>query len=222
MIIVSGPQRLGAETSQEWLNARAGVITASRVADLMARTKTGVSASRRAMITTLAIERITGVTEDTFVNAAMHRGTALEPEARVAYERHIGGFVEEIGLALHDTHNFVGASVDGLVGGDGIVEIKCPSNPAKHVDALLKGAHAREYRWQILTQMFVTGRKWVDAVSYDPRFPDGGKLAVVRVERDEAAIADLRLALITANEEIEQLVRQLRERIDWSATNQPI
>ncbi len=135
--------------SAEWLAARAGILTASTSADLMAVTRSGPSTSRARLITKLAIERITGQAQPTFQNEAMRRGTELEPFARAAYEAHTGLLVQEIGLALHDDFPFAGASVDGLVTDEGLVEIKCPDNQEKHIEALRSGAHAREYAWQI-------------------------------------------------------------------------
>lgn len=193
----------------EWLRARSGVFTASAFADLMAVTRSGPSTSRARLITKLAIERITGEPQVTFQNDAMRRGSELEPFARAAYEAETGHLVQTVGLALHDDFAFVGASVDGLVGNDGLVEFKCPDNQDKHVQALRTGAHAEEYAWQIQGQLWVSGRKWTDAVSFDPRFPEGLQLAIVRVQRDEAAIAKLSAACIAANDEAVALVDEL-------------
>ncbi|AHX12911.1 exonuclease [Dyella jiangningensis] len=196
--------------SQEWLAARAGKFTGSRFADLMAVTRSGPSASRANLITTLAIERLTGEPEATYQNDAMRRGQELEPFARGAYEAHTGELVAQVAFVVHETMPYVGVSPDGLVGGDGLVEIKCPASLAKHVMALRDGSHADEYRWQIQGQLWVTGRKWCDAVSFDPRFPEGLQLAIHRVERDEAAIAQLKEACIRAHAEVNVLVDELR------------
>src|SRR5690606_41887739 len=102
--------------------------------------------------------------------------------------------VEEAGFVPCDSLPNTGCSPDGLIGDDGLVEIKCAASMQKHLEALRSGAHAVEYRWQLQHQLMVTGRQWVDAVSYDPRFPEHLQLAVTRVERDEAAIAELREA----------------------------
>lgn len=204
MILIPHPQG-----SAEWLRARAGVFTASTFSDLMAVTRSGPSTSRARLITKLAIERITGEAQTTFCNDAMRRGTELEPFARGAYEAETGVLVQTVGLALHSAFAFVGASMDGLVGDDGLVEFKCPDSQDKHVQALRDGAHAQEYTWQIQGQLWVSGRQWCDAVSYDPRFPEGLRLAITRVSRDTAMSDRLEAACITANAAADELVAEL-------------
>jgi putative phage-type endonuclease len=208
-----------AQQDESWMLARVGMFTASRAADLMARTKTGPSASRANLLTLLAVERITGQPVETYQNAAMQRGIDMEAEARDAYSFETGCAVIECGFITHDTLPHTGASPDGLIGDIGLVEIKCPANMEKHLDAIRTGAHAQEYRWQLQHQMLVTGRAWVDAVSYDPRFPDGLQLAITRVHRDEAAINELAIAITAANQEVEAIVSELRERILANAAN---
>ena len=196
--------------SPAWLQARCGNLTASCFSDLMAKTKSGPSTSRKNLITKLAIERITGTPGESYCNDAMRRGTELEPVARAAYEFHRLVLVEEVGFALHSVLDYVGASVDGMVGDNGLVEIKCPSAQGKHADALRFGAHADEYRWQIQGQLWISDREWCDAASYDPRFPDGLQLAIKRVFRDEPAIAELERECISANIEINELVEEFK------------
>lgn len=193
----------------EWFAARVGCLTASRAGDLMARTKTGPSASRANLLTQLAVERLTGTPVDTFQNGAMQRGVELEPVARAAYEANKGILVEEVGFILHPSIPRVGASPDGFVGDDGLLEIKCPSAMAKHLDALRSGAHAVEYRWQLQHQLWVTGRSWADVVSFDPRWPEHLQLAITRVERDKSAIAELEAACIEADMEVDMIVAEL-------------
>ena len=201
------------QETEGWMQARAGNFTASRSADLMARTRSGPSASRANLIATLAVERITGECVQTYTNAAMQRGTELEAEARDAYSFERGVAVIESGYVAHPELSHVGASPDGLIGDDGLVEIKCPASMQKHLDALRTGAHADEYHWQLQHQLMVTGRQWVDAASYDPRYPDGLQLAITRVQRDEKAIAELMNAIKTADPEVETIVAELRERM---------
>lgn len=198
-----------AQDGQDWMLARVGAFTASRASDLMAKTKTGPAASRGNLITLLAVERLTGQPVETYSNAAMQRGIELEAEARDAYSFQTGNIVTEVGYVPHPTIDTAGCSPDGLIGDSGLVELKCPSSMAKHLDALRTGAHAQEYAWQLQHQLWVTGRDWVDAVSYDPRFPDGLQLAIKRVTRDEAAIRDLRDAVIQADLEVTIMVREL-------------
>jgi putative phage-type endonuclease len=200
------------QRTDEWMRARAGQFTASRSAALMARTKSGPSSSRAELITTLAIERLTGVCVDNYTTGPMRRGIDLEPLALAAYITWSGMWVEEEAyIASADLPN-TGCSPDGLVGEDGLVEVKCPANAAKHVAALRSGAHAVEYRWQLQHQMMVCGRQWNDAISFDPRFPGGLQMAITRVQRDEAAIAELRAAIIAADDEVTALVLELSAR----------
>lgn len=196
--------------SIEWLALRAGKFTGSRFADLMATTRSGASASRGNLIVTLALEILTGEPEQTYQNDAMRRGTELEPFARGAYEAHTGELVEQVAFVTHPTMPYVGVSPDGLLGADGLIEIKCPASQAKHLAALRDGSHATEYRWQIQGQLWVTGRQWCDAVSYDPRFPEGLQLAIHRVERDEKAIKDLQDECIAGHVEVQAIVAELR------------
>lgn len=197
--------------SESWALARVGRFTASRASDLMARTRSGPSASRRNLLALLAVERLTGQPVDGYRNAAMERGIELEAEARDAYMFATGDVVTEAGfIECPDLPN-TGCSPDGFVG-DGLVELKCPASMAKHLDALLTGAHAQEYRWQLQHQLMVTGRAWVDAVSYDPRWPEHLQLATVRVERDEEAIKALREAIKEADAEVEATVTELQQK----------
>lgn len=198
------------QETESWLLDRAGKFTASRASSLMAKIKSGVAAERKALIALLAVERLTGQPVDTYQNDAMRRGSELEGEARDAYAFAKGAAVDECGFVPCDELPNTGCSPDGLLGEDGLVELKCPANMAKHVDSLRSGAHAVEYRWQLQHQLLVTGRQWVDAASYDPRFPEGLQLAVVRVPRDEAAIAELRAEILAADAEVETLVEELK------------
>lgn len=198
-----------AQNDAAWMAARAGAFTASRCSDLMATTKSGPAASRKALLWQLAVERVTGACVETYSNAAMQRGIELEAEARDAYSFERGDAVQECGYIQHPTIPHCGASPDGLLGDDGLLEIKCPASMAKHGEALVSGSHAVEYRWQLQHQLMVTGRAWVDAVSYDPRFPEGLQLAIRRVHRDEIAIAAIRSAIAEAESEVADLIVSL-------------
>lgn len=200
-----------AQDDASWMQARAGRFTASRASDLMAKTKTGPSASRGNLIALLAVERLTGQCVETYQNAAMQRGIDTEAEARDAYSFAKGVAVDESGYIALDSLPNTGCSPDGIVGDEGLVEIKCPASMAKHLDALRSGAHAVEYRWQLQHQLLVTGRAWVDAASYDPRFPEHLQLAVTRVTRDESAIAELTAEIIKADAEVSALVDELNK-----------
>lgn len=202
-----------AQESEGWRLERAGKFTASRADKLMSKLRDGrPAASRAELLTILAIERLTGQPVETYQNEAMRRGTELEGEARDAYSFYTGTAVVEVGFITTDALPNTGCSPDGLIGDDGLVELKCPANPAKHLAAIRSGEHAKEYRWQLQHQLLVTGRAWVDAVSYDPRFPDNLQLAVVRVKRDEDAIAALREAIKEADAEVEATVTELQQK----------
>lgn len=176
--------------TQEWLQARCGRATASRIADIVARTKSGPSASRANYAAQLIAERLTGVPEEGFVNAAMHWGTEKEPEARDAYCFLRDVDVEQVGFIIHPGIPMAGASPDGLVFDDGMVEIKCP-NTATHINTLVSKKIPEKYVTQMLWQMACTKRAWCDFVSYDPRMPESMRLFCQRVERDDTAITRL-------------------------------
>lgn len=195
----------------EWFAARCGKFTGSRFADLMAITKSGPSASRANLITTLALERLTGQPEQSYENDAMRRGKELEPIARGAYEAHTGDLVTEVGFIVCRDLAFVGVSPDGLVDADGMVELKCPASQAKHLYYLRDGMHALEYRWQVQGQLWIAEREWCDVTSFDPRFPDGLQLAITRVNRDDKAIKELRDACEKADAEVSAIVEELRQ-----------
>lgn len=197
--------------SPEWFALRVGRVTASRVADVIARTKTGYGASRANYMAELIAERLTGVTAPSFTNAAMQWGTDTEPYARQAYAEHRGVEVFECGFVSHPEIAMTGASPDGLVGEDGLVEIKCP-NTATHLDSLLGEDIASKYLTQMQWQMACTGRAWCDFVSFDPRMPEPMRLHVRRVERDLSAIVGLESEVAGFLAELDAKVSELRRR----------
>ena len=196
------------QRSEEWFAARCGKVTASRVADVIAKTKSGYSTSRANYMAELICERMTGVPADSYQNAAMVWGINTEPMARSAYEAEVGGLVEQVGFIPHATIPNAGASPDGLVGQDGLVEIKCP-NTATHIETLLGQAIPQKYVTQMQWQMACTGRKWCDFVSYDPRMPEHMQFFCKRVERDQSVITDLEREVNSFLQELEQKVNQL-------------
>lgn len=197
-----------AQGSAEWFAQRAGKVTASRVADVIAKTKTGWGASRANYAAQLVAERLTGNVEPTFTNAAMQWGTDKEPEAREAYEFHAGVFVDQVGMIDHPKIAMTGASPDGLVGDAGLVEIKCP-NTATHIETLLSGKVPAKYVTQMAWQMACTGRAWCDFVSFDPRMPEHMRLFVQRVERDDTLIATLEAEVSAFLTEVSETVAAL-------------
>lgn len=199
------------QLSAEWFAARLGRATASKISDIVAKTKSGPSASRGNYMAQLVAERLTGNPAETFSNGAMLWGTEKEPEARTAYERHALCSVVELGFADHPTIPMSGASPDGLVGDEGLLEVKCPLT-ATHIDTLLGGSVPKKYLVQMQWQMACTGRQWCDFVSFDPRLPEEMQLFVQRVERDEAMIAELETEVAAFLAEVDETVAALRER----------
>ena len=193
------------QRSDQWFAARIGKVTASRVADVLAKTKTGYSATRDNYMAQLVCERLTGEKGESFTNAAMQHGTDTEPLARAAYESLKDVLVDEVGFVPHPSIKMAGASPDGLVGDDGLIEIKCP-NTATHIDTLLNQSVPTKYFTQMQFQMACTGRKWCDFVSFDNRLPEELQLFVKRVPRDETYIK-----LMEA--EIVQFIAELDEKI---------
>lgn len=204
------------QRSEEWFAARLGKVTASRVADLMAKTKTGYSASRANYMADLIVERLTSQKVEGFTNAAMQWGTDTEPQARAAYEFLTDATVIEEGFVLHQAIPDFGASPDGLVGDVGLLEIKCPQTAA-HLDVLLSGEVPGKYVTQMQAQMACTGRAWCDFVSFDPRMPGEMQLFVKRVHRDEVFIAAMEGEIAAFLAELAQKLDALRDRYQVAA-----
>lgn len=194
----------------EWFAARLGKVTASRVADVIAKTKTGYSTSREKYMVELALERITGTRQEGYTNAAMQWGTENEPLARAAYEARTGAIVEEVGLIGHPQIAMAGASPDGLVGSDGQIEIKCPES-ATHVRTLTSGKPEGKYLTQMQWQMACTGRPWCDFISFDPRMPEGLQLFVKRIARDAKTIGELETEVAGFLQEVDAMVTRLMQ-----------
>jgi len=197
------------QRSPEWFAARLGKVTASRIADIMATTKSGPAASRENYAVELALQRLTGVLEESYTNAAMQWGVDKEPEARAAYESVEEVFVTEVGLIDHPTIPMSAASPDGLVGDFGLIEIKCPKS-ATHLATLRSGKPDMKYVYQMQWQMACTGRSWCDFVSYDPRFPEKHRLFMARVLRDEKMIGELESQVLKFQQEVEEIVKDLK------------
>ena len=199
-----------AQGSPEWFAQRLGKVTASRVADVVAKTKTGYSTSRENYMAELLLERRNGARQESFTNDAMRWGTETEPLARAAYEAHTGEIVDEVAMVAHPTIAMAGASPDGLVGKSGLLEIKCP-NSATHLQTLLTKKPAGKYITQMAWQMACTGRQWCDFVSYDPRFEVGLQLFIVRIDRDDILIKSLENEVIKFLNELDELNQSLNQ-----------
>jgi putative phage-type endonuclease len=199
--------------SPEWHAERLGKVTASRVADVIAKTKSGWGASRANYMAELVAERLTGVRSEGFTNAAMQWGTDMEPEARANYEFMTNLTVEPASFVPHPTIADTGASPDGYVAADGLVEIKCP-NTAGHIETLLTGTIAGKYVTQMQWQMCCTGRAWCDFVSFDPRLPPSMQLFIKRVPRDEITTASLEIEVTDFLNELRLTVHRLRSKYE--------
>lgn len=196
--------------SAAWKALRCGKVTASRVADIMAKTAKGVpAASRTNYAAELISERLTGVPAEGFTNAAMQWGTDTEPMARDAYSFMTGEVVTEVPFVVHPTIGDSGASPDGLVGTDGLLEVKCP-NTATHIDTLTSKTVPSKYMTQMQWQLACTGRKYCDFVSFDPRLPESMRLFCQRVQRDDAIIAELEREVIVFLNEVRGKVAELK------------
>jgi len=204
--------------SPEWFAQRLGKVTASRVADVIAKTKTGYSTSRDNYMAQLVCERMTNTVAESFTNTAMQWGTETEPLARAAYEAHADVLVDEVAMITHPTIEDAGASPDGLVGDDGQLEIKCP-NTATHIDTLLSQAVPSKHITQIQFQLACTSRKWCDFVSFDPRLPTELQLFVKRVNRDDAYIQMLEKEVIQFLTELDGKIKKLNELKETNGNN---
>lgn len=194
----------------EWFAQRLGKATASRIKDIVAKTKTGYSTSRDKYLTQLLLERLTGTVAESYSDAAMAWGNDTEPFARAAYEAQKGVMVDQVAFINHPTIEMAGASPDGLVGDDGLVEIKCPMSHT-HLESLLGGLDD-QYKIQVNWQMACTGRKWTDLCSFDPRFPAELQLVIKRFERDDAFIATLEEEVIKFLAELDDKLNKVKSR----------
>jgi putative phage-type endonuclease len=196
--------------SDEWFEARMGKVTASRVADILAKTKSGYSASRDNYLAQLVCERLTNEKTESFINSAMQRGTDIEPLARLSYEVSQNVLVDEVGFVPHPSIIMAGASPDGLVGDDGLLEIKCP-NTATHIETLLSQTVPGRYNTQMQFQMACTERSWCDFVSFDNRLPEELQLFVKRVPRDNMYIRLMEDEIVRFLNELDIKIAQLME-----------
>lgn len=194
--------------TEDWLAFRRGKVSASRVADVMAKTRSGYAATRTNYMMELLCERLTNTTEGFFVTAAMQRGTELEPMARTAYEIDKGVMVIETGCFSHpEIEGFI-ASPDGLVGDLGLLECKCP-NTAQHIEFMRTHKPAARYQWQMLAQMACAEREWVDFVSFDDRLPEALQYRSVRFERDDSRITEMEREIKSFLDELAELETEM-------------
>lgn len=186
--------------SDEWFASRLGKVTASCFSDVLNK-KTG----RGVYMIKLAAERLTGLPQGSYNNAVMERGKELEPEAREYYAKSSGQEIVQIGFAELD--EWIGASPDGLIGDDGLAEIKCP-NSTTHIINILKDKMPTQYIPQVQGQLWVTGRKWCRFISYDPRLATRPFWSI-RIERDEEYIKNLQAATNIFVKELKELIAKI-------------
>jgi putative phage-type endonuclease len=202
--------------TDSWRQQRLGKVTASRMADVIARTKNGYGASRANYLAELVAERLTGVPAEHFQSAAMIWGTEKEADARIAYSFYSNAEIELVGFVPHPTIAMSGCSPDGFVGVDGLVELKCP-NTATMIDLLRGGTIPDKYICQMFWQMACTGRQFCDFVSYDPRLPPHMQLFVQRIQRDNRLIKGLEAEVIKFLAELDATIADLNARYGSAA-----
>ena len=195
--------------SAEWLQARSGNVTASRIPDVMAKVKTGEATGRKDYKAQIVAEILTGTPQGSdFSSPAMRWGTEQEPFARAAYEVQAHVMVDQVGMVMHPTIGRAGASPDGMIGVHGLVEIKAP-NTATHLDYLLADKVPAKYQPQMLWQMACTGAIWCDFVSYDPRLPDHLQLFIKRFHRDDERITEMEAEVLAFLAEVDSIIDRL-------------
>lgn len=194
------------QRTEEWFEARLGKVTASKVGDVMMKPTTAGYQNYKAQ---LICERLTGRATEAFQSSAMQHGTETEPQARAIYIMRTGLDVQEVGFVPHPAIDMSGASPDGLVGDNGLVEIKCPQ-PAKHIKTLTGGGIDKAYRLQMQWQMACTGREWCDFVSFSPEFPPEMQMSITRVNADAELIREMEDAVRAFSAEVSKTLKELK------------
>jgi len=195
--------------TDEWFSSKRGNIGASRISDVMAGKET---ASRKNYMVSLLVERLTDKQEESYTNAAMQWGTDNEPSARSTYEFLTGNKVEEVGFILHPTIERAGASPDGMINDDGLLEIKCP-NTSTHIEYLDKAVVPTLYKNQMTFQMMCTGRKWCDFVSFDPRLPVQLQTFIIRYDFDNELANKIENGVKDFLKELSELENRMRSKM---------
>lgn len=185
---------MNAQGTQEWLFDRLGHMTSSGAIDAISFLKNGKeSAARKKYKVQVVTERLTGIPRDSYLERLriIKWGKEQEENARLAYEFVTGNEVTEVGFIKHSTIKNLGASPDGLILKNGLVEFKCPESTT-HIDYILAGVVPDEYKPQMLDQLLVTERDWCDFVSYDPRLDINNRLFIVRFQPTTQEIIEFR------------------------------
>ena len=203
-IVVSFPERFLEQGSDEWRIAKLGHVSGSNIATVMQKGRGDApSKSRQSFVEKIVAERYSQkIEEGGYTNEYMEWGTQTEPQARQAYEVAYNIFVDKTGFWRHPTIKWLGCSPDGLVGNDGLIEIKCPKT-STHLNYVLNDEIPSAYYLQMQCQMWVTNREWCDFVSFDPRIPEKNRLFVKRCHRSNDTIADMELAVLVFLAEVE-------------------
>lgn len=201
------------QRTAEWFEARLGKLTGSRADTAFKTYKSGANKGKpteeaQKLMLEIAFERLTGNGIDHFESQAMAWGTEHEADARAEYEDTTGNLVTQVGFIDHPEINNFGASPDGLVGDDGLLEIKCPSE-LTHLKRVLTGEVPPEYKTQMIVQLICTGRKWCDYVDYDPRL-SVRPLMIVRFEPTEEERKDVEEKAKTFLSYVDKLVNDLK------------
>jgi putative phage-type endonuclease len=200
------------QRSEEWFAERRGKVTASRIGDILNTIRSGAwAASRKHYAAQLVSERLSDKNPEPYTNEWIEWGIEQEAPAKEAYTKATGNAVDEVGFINHPTIASAGASPDGLIGEDGLLEIKCPAT-ATHIERLLNEEIPESYMLQMLWQMACSGRKYVDFVSFDPRLPEDMQLFIKRIERDDVEIARVENEVRLFIEEVNELVLALENK----------
>lgn len=195
--------------SEEWHALRYGWITASRFKDVASNGRSGAeSKTRKAYMLHLAAECLTDMRVETFTNEYMEWGTQTEPQARSMYELETGNEVYQVAFIRHGTLK-AGCSPDGLIGDNGMIEIKCPKSTTQ-IETYLSGKMPSQHKAQVQGQLWVSGREWCDFVSFDPRINGAASYFCARVERDEDYIAELSQKVEAFERELTELIGKLK------------
>ncbi len=197
--------------SSAWKAARCGIVTASRVADILAKTRLGPAASCTNYEAQLIAERLTGKPSESYTNAAMRWGIDTEPRARAAYEFETDNQVVEVGFVKHPRIANFGCSPDGLIATEGLIEIKCPQT-ATHINTLLSQKVPGKYVTQMQAQMACTDRQWCDFVSFDPRLPFDMQLFIKRIDRDDERIHEMEKEVVLFLDQLFSKIKELKSR----------
>lgn len=208
--------------SLEWHAKRCGKITASCFGKLAGDGRSGgFSQTAITYMTEVMAERITGIPQDEIQSKYLDHGNKYEPTARQLYQWHFAGERQElkqVGFVDHPSLAHCGGSPDSLVGDEGVLEIKCPYTIRTHFANIENdGTKDRDYVWQMQGNLWITGRKWCDYVSFHPFVPEPLRFHVVRYERDEDIIEDIEKRVTRALEQIAIRVKNIEQRVRVSA-----